>query len=316
MKKIIVTQRLPYPIKDAFAGYNLVYNDEDKQMDSKFLLKEVVDADGIISMLSDKIDRDLIDTGENLKIIVNYAVGYNNIDVNYAKQKGILVCNTPHILTETTAELAFALMIAAARRIVEADRFTRERRFTGWTPNLFLGQDLYKKRVGIYGFGRIGQAFARCCKGFEMDIVYYSRNRKFEGEVLTGAKWVTFDELVSTSDYIVVLAPLNESTKYAFTLETFKRMKPSAIFVNAGRGPIVKESDLVYALRNNIIRGAGLDVYEYEPVIDEGLFDLDNVVLLPHIGSASEDTRYNMADLCVKSIKEYLEEGKIPWNKV
>lgn len=316
MKKIIVTQKLPYPVEDAFKNYNLFYNSKDEQLSRSNLLKEIEDADGVISMLSDKIDKEVIDAGKQLKIIVNYAVGYNNIDTQYAKSKGIIVCNTPHILTETTAELAFALMISVARRIVEAEKFTREGKFVGWTPNLFLGTDLYRKRVGIYGFGRIGQAFARCCRGFDMEIVYTGRSRKYDGELLTNAKFVSFDELVSTSDFIVITAPLNETTKYAFTLDTFKKMKRNAIFINVGRGPIVKEADLAYALKNRLIRAAGLDVYEFEPEICKDLFELDNVVLLPHIGSATEETRFNMAELCVNSIISYLENGITPWNMV
>lgn len=316
MRKVVITQKLPYELEDDFRGYQLVYNREDRQMDRADLLLSLRDADALISMLSDKIDRELIDAAPDLKIINNYAVGYNNIDVDYAKGKGILVCNTPHVLTKTTAELAFALMISVARRIVEADKFTRMGNFVGWTPNLFLGTDLYRKRVGIYGFGRIGQAFARCCRGFEMDIVYTGNTRKYEAELNLGARFVDFDELVSSSDFIVVLAPLNEKTKHAFNLDTFKKMKKTAIFINAGRGPIVKESDLAYALKNGIIRGAGLDVYEYEPEISEELFDLDNVILLPHIGSASESTREEMAKLCINSVKNYLEKGIIPANVI
>ncbi len=316
MKKVVVTQKLPYPVEKNLSGFKLFYNSKDEQLSRDILLREITDTDGLISMLSDKIDKEVIDAGKNLKIIVNYAVGYNNIDVQYAKSKGIIVCNTPHILTETTAELAFALMISVARRIVEAEKFTREGKFVGWTPNLFLGTDLYRKRVGIYGFGRIGQAFARCCRGFEMDIVYTGRSRKYDGELLTNAKFVSFDELVSTSDFIVITAPLNETTKHAFTIDTFKKMKRDAIFINVGRGPIVKETDLAYALKNGLIRAAGLDVYEFEPEICKDLFELDNVILLPHIGSATEETRYNMAELCVNAIKNYLETGDTPWNTV
>jgi len=179
-----------------------------------------------------------------------------------------------------------------------------------------LGTDLYKKRVGIYGFGRIGQAFARCCRGFEMEIFYTGRSRKYDAELLLDAKYISFDELIETSDFVVVTAPLNESTKHAFTLDTFKKMKRDAIFINVGRGAIVKEDDLVYALKNGIIRGAGLDVYEFEPEINSGFFELDNVVLLPHIGSATEETRYRMAELCINSVKNYLEKEIIPFNIV
>lgn len=314
--KILITQKLPYNFVDDFKDYEIIYNDKDDSLTREELLNYIEDTDGLISMLSDKIDKELIDRAKKLKIIANYAVGYNNIDIEYAKSKGIVVCNTPHVLTETTAELAFALMISAARRIVEADIFTREGRFKGWTPNLFLGTDLFGRRVGIYGFGRIGQAFARCCKGFEMDIVYTGRTRKYDAEILLGAKYLPFNELVETSDFVVILAPLTDETKHAFTIDVFKKMKRGTILVNAGRGPIVKEDDLVYALKNGIIRAAALDVYEFEPEINKELFNLKNVILLPHIGSATEDTRKNMAKLCIDSIKLYFERGILPENVV
>ncbi|MEF3255596.1 MAG: D-glycerate dehydrogenase [Deferribacterales bacterium] len=314
--KILITQKLPYNFVDDFKDYEIIYNDKDDSLTREELLNYIEDTDGLISMLSDKIDKELIDRAKKLKIIANYAVGFNNIDIEYAKSKGIVVCNTPHVLTETTAELAFALMISAARRIVEADIFTREGRFKGWTPNLFLGTDLFGRRVGIYGFGRIGQAFARCCKGFEMDIVYTGRTRKYDAEILLGAKYLPFNELVETSDFVVILAPLTDETKHTFTIEVFKKMKRGTILVNAGRGPIVKEDDLVYALKNGIIRAAALDVYEFEPEINKELFNLKNVILLPHIGSATEDTRKNMAKLCIDSIKLYLERGILPENVV
>ena len=258
-------------------------------------------------MLSDNIDSELIENSKKLKVIANYAVGYNNIDVAAAKKHNISVFNTPDVLTETTAELGFSLLISVARRIVEADTFTRSGAFEGWKPSLFLGTDLFGKTIGIYGFGRIGQAVARCATGFNMNIQYYNPSRKFNAELLLNAKQVDFDRLLTTSDFIIITAPLNENTKHKFGINEFKKMKKNAVFVNIGRGPIVIEKDLVTALKNNEIFGAGLDVYEFEPEIDSELYSLDNVIILPHIGSASAETRAEMAKLCITSVKNVLE---------
>ncbi|KAA0259068.1 D-glycerate dehydrogenase [Deferribacter autotrophicus] len=312
--KVLITQKLPFNVEEYLKDFELDYRKESTPIPYEELYERGKSAHGIISMLSDKIDKNLLENCPNLKVVANYAVGYNNIDVAFATQKGIVVCNTPDVLTETTAELAFALMISIARRIVEADNFTREGKFTGWSPELYLGTDLFKKTVGLYGFGRIGQAFARCCKGFEMDIIYHTRNRNLQAEILTGAKYVSFDELLEKSDFIVIIAPLNDESYHKFTINAFKKMKNSAYLINIGRGPIVKEDDLVTALKEGLIKGAGLDVYEFEPKIHPELFNLKNVILLPHIGSASVKTRAEMAKLCADSIISVLKFGKKPKN--
>lgn len=316
MKKVIVTKKLPFDIEGELKNYDLVYNKSSEPLSEDELQKELTNADAIISMLSDKIDARLLENAKNLKVVANYAVGYNNIDVDYCSKKKIVVCNTPHVLTEATAELGFALMISAARRIVEADKFVRNGNFKGWEPTLFLGRGLQHKTLGIYGFGKIGQAFGNFARNFKMNIIYNSRSRKRHEENLINAQYVTFEELLEKSDFLVVTAPLNSSTKHRFTKNEFERMKNDATFINIGRGEIVKESDLVQALKDGQIAYAGLDVYEFEPSVSKKLLDMDNVILLPHIGSATVTARKEMAELCVQSVKEVLEKHNIPWNAV
>ncbi|MBZ4643966.1 MAG: glyoxylate reductase [Deferribacteres bacterium] len=304
--KIVITQKLPFEIEKYLQGFTLDYNKTDRDLTMDELKVKISDADGLICMLSDRIDKSIIDAGQKLKVIANYAVGYNNIDVTYAGQKGIVVCNTPDVLTETTAELAVALLLSVSRRIVEGHKFVEEGKFVGWKPELLLGTDLYKKTVGIFGFGKIGQTIGRILKGFDVKILYHTRHKNFQAELLTGAEYTDFEKLLKESDFIIIAAPLNESTKHKFTINEFKLMKKTAILVNIGRGPIVKENDLYFALKEKIIRGAGLDVFEFEPKIYEGLFELNNVVMLPHIGSASEETRKAMAKLCCDSVIDVL----------
>lgn len=314
--KILVTQKLPFDVKSYLKSFEVIYNDTDKQMTKKELKEKIVDVDGIITMLSDAMDKEVIDAAKKLKVIANYAVGYNNIDIEYAAEKNILVCNTPDVLTETTAELAVALLLAVSRKIVEAHNFVMDKKFKGWKPELFLGTDLYNKTAGIYGFGKIGQNIARILNGFNTKVVYNSRNRNIQAELLTGAEYVDFETLLTTSDFIIISAPLNEATRHRFTIDEFKKMKGSAILINIGRGPIVKEDDLCIAIANRMIKGCGLDVYEFEPEINKELFKLENVVLLPHIGSASVETRQRMAKLCCDSIISVLKNGVKPKNTV
>jgi len=313
--KILVTAKLPFDIAEYLKGYELDYHDSDKPMSRKELLKRAKNADGVISMLSDSIDREFFENCENLKVVANYAVGYNNIDLEAASERNITVCNTPDVLTQTTAELGFALMMAAARKVPQSDKFTKDKKFKGWKSDLFLGMDMHGKTLGIFGFGRIGQAVAQMASGFNMNIIYNSRSRKNQAELLTGAKRVNFEDLVRKSDFLIITAPANEGTKYKFTLETFKQMKASSVVVNIGRGEIIKEADLVKALENNMIFSAGLDVYEEEPKINDGLFKLDNVVMLPHIGSGSYATREEMAKLCCDSVTKVFK-GEEPPNTV
>jgi len=310
--KIVVSKKVPFNIENALNDYTVDYNDSETSLSYDELKTRCVDADALVCMLSDRIDKDFIDACGNLKVIANYAVGYNNIDFEYASEKGVCVCNTPDVLTESTAEIGFGLLMAAGRRIGEAERFTREGKFHGWGAGMMLGHDLYGKTLGVFGMGRIGAAVARMALGFNMNIVYHNRSRNLVAENLTGAKYVEFEEFLTDSDFIVVTAPLTDQTKHRFTKKEFHEMKSTAVFVNIGRGPIVKEADLADALENKEIFAAGLDVYEDEPIINEKLFNLENVVLLPHIGSADVDTRAAMGQMCADSVVQVLKHGEKP----
>ncbi len=239
-----------------------------------------------------------------------YAVGYNNLHVKDGKARGVYLSNTPGVLTDATADLAWSLLFAVARRVIPAHTFTSEGKFVGWEPKMYLGKDIYGKKLGIVGAGRIGQAFAKRSKGFDMEILYYNRTRKPEFEKETGAKYVTMEELLQESDYVSLHTPLTQETKHLIDTDAFKMMKSSAILINTARGPVVDEKALVKALASGEIWGAGLDVYEQEPIIESELMNMDNVVILPHIGSATEETRDAMVKLAVDNIVAVLEENE------
>jgi len=280
------------------------------------LLKEIKDADGLLALLTDKIDSEVIEAGERLKVISNYAVGYDNIDIGAATQKGVMVTNTPGVLTETTADLAFALMMACARRIVEADKFVRTGRWKTWEPMLLLGRDIYGSTLGLAGAGRIGTAVARRAAGFGMRILYYNRSRNEKIEKECGAELVSFDRLLEQSDFISIHLPLTHETKHLFNKSAFEKMKQGSILINTARGAIVEESALYEALRAGKLAAAGLDVMDPEPPFtDNPLLKLDNVVLAPHIGSASIATRTRMAVMAAENLVAALK-GKIPPNLV
>ena len=314
--KVVVTRKLPFDVRNHFAGFDLFYHESQEPLARERLEQELQDADGLVSLLAEPIDRNLIERAPRLKVIGNYAVGYNNIDLEAAREHGIHVCNTPHVLTEATAELGFALVMAVARRIPDADRFTREHGHVAWTPTLYLGKELAGRTIGIFGMGRIGQALAKRARGFDMRVVYNKRSRDEHAELMLPAEYVTFDELTEQSDVIVVTAPLTEGTRHSFGLDTFRRMKNDAIFVNIGRGPIVKEADLVRALEENELFGAGIDVYEFEPEVTKELLGLSNVVVLPHVGSATYRSRSEMARLACSAVSTVLSDGTIPSNVV
>ena len=312
--KIVITRKLPYDVNNAFDGHRVEYNSNDEVLSPIRLRQMITDADAIITTPADIIDRVTLESAQRLQIIVNYAVGYDNIDIEYAKQRGILVCTTQNVLTQSTAELGFSLLLATSRRIVEGDKLIRTGKFTGTTPNMLLGAELHKKTIGFYGMGNIGQAMAKIATGFSMDIIYHNRNRNYQAELLLGATYATFDELLEWSDFLVITAPLTEETKHKFTLNEFRKMKKNSILVNIGRGAIIKESDLASALKEELIFGAGLDVYENEPIVNDLLKNMDNVILLPHIGSATYKARSDMAKMCIDTVLEYLEQNIIPKN--
>ncbi|SHG42367.1 2-hydroxyacid dehydrogenase [Ornithinibacillus halophilus] len=308
MKKkpqIFITRKLPEHILEPFRDKFEIkmWESEDKPVPNNILHNEVEKADGLLCLISERIDRALIDRATNLKIIANMAVGYDNIDVNYATEKGIIVTNTPDVLSETTADLTFSLLMATARRIIEASDYLRENKWENWSPYALAGTDIFGKTIGIVGMGRIGEAVARRAKGFGMKITYHNRNRKPEAEKSLGALYREFDELLTEADYVVSLVPLTGATKYLFDKNVFEKMKSSAIFINVSRGQVVDETALVNALQENQIKAAGLDVFEKEPIQnDHPLLNFDNVVCLPHIGSASVETRTRMLELCMENL--------------
>ena len=315
--KILVTMSVPEAVKSALSEFGEIDIDEGVEPIARAeLLKRIRDKDILISMLSDTIDKERIDAGSNLKIIGNYGVGYNTVDVAYANQKGIKVLNTPGALTETTADLTWALILAVARRVVEGDRFTRAGRFKGWAPTLMTGHDVYGKTLGIFGMGRVGQAVARRAAGFDMNILYNKRNRLDpETEKGLNANYTDLDNLLKNSDYVVLLAPLTDETRHIVDESKLSLMKPDAFLINVGRGPLVDEKVLLKFLKEKRIAGAAFDVYENEPLLTPGLSELDNVVLLPHVGSATIETRTKMGMMLVRGIKDILE-GKRPGNLV
>jgi glyoxylate reductase len=258
-------------------------------------------------MLSDRIDRELLDSAPMLKVVANYAVGYDNIDVGAARERGIEVTNTPGVLTEATADLAWALLLAAARNLGAGERMVRAGEWTGWGPMQLLGEPLQGRTLGIVGMGAIGQAVARRGKGFGMEIVYFNRNRVAPDiEASLGAEFVSFEELLRRSDFLSLHAPLNEHSRHLFNQQTFQLMKSTAVLVNTARGALIDEVELVAALRDGRLAAAGLDVYEFEPKITEGLLGLDNVVLAPHLGSASTLARGDMVRLCCENVSAVL----------
>lgn len=278
------------------------------------LLKEVEDVDGLVSLLTDKIDAELFDRAKKLKIVSNYAVGFDNIDLDEATKRGIMATNTPGVLTETTADLAFALLMATARRIVEADKFARAGRWKTWGPMLMLGQDVYGAKLGLIGLGRIGYAVAKRAKGFDMDVMYYDMFRNEKAEQELGLKFVELEQLLKESDFISIHVPLTPETKHLIDEKTLGLMKKTAILVNTARGPVVDEKALYEALVSNKIAGAGLDVMDPEPPsMDNPLLKLDNVIILPHIASASVATRTKMAVMAAENCVAGLK-GDVPPN--
>jgi len=281
--------------------FKIKSNNSGKSLSKNELISEAKKADAILPLLSDEIDDKVMDELENLKVIANYAVGYNNIDVKAATKRNIIVTNTPDVLTETTADLTWGLLLAVARRIVETDKILRNGKFEGWAPKLLLGKEVNNKTLGIIGFGRIGKAVAKRAQGFNMKVLYNKRNRLNEKEEeKLNVEYRDFENILKEADYISINTPLNESTYHLFSSKEFSLMKNDGIIINTGRGPIINEKELVRALENKEIGGAGLDVYENEPEVEEGLLKFENVVLTPHIGSATYQARNKMAELAAK----------------
>jgi glyoxylate reductase len=279
------------------------------------LTEKVRDVEGLLSLLTDKVDAPLMDSASKLKVIGNLAVGYDNINIQEATRRGIPVGNTPEVLTETTADLAFALIMAAARRIVEADKFTRKGLWKTWGPGLMMGQDIHHATLGIIGLGRIGKEVARRARGFDMKVIYYSRTQApAETEKELRLKRIyTLDELLAETDFVSINVPLNENTHYLIGERELEIMKPTAVLVNTSRGPVVNQKALYDALKSGKIFAAGLDVTEIEPIpSDDPLLTLDNVIILPHIGSGSIATREKMALMAADNIIAGLHGEPLP----
>ena len=280
------------------------------------LVDVIGEYDGMVALLSDPIDDRLLSAARKLKIVANHAVGYNNVDITAARRHRIIVTNTPGVLTNATAEIAFALLICLARRILEADRFTREGKFAGWDPLLLLGDELAGKTLGIVGMGRIGRDMARKCRAFGMKILYHSRRRIAPDiEADLGAACCPLDELLERSHAVSLHTPATPETRHLIGRPELERMREDAFLINTSRGEVVDESALVAALKSGAIKGAGLDVYEFEPRISPELTAMTNVVLLPHIGSATVETRNKMAETAARNIIAVLE-GKGPLNLI
>jgi D-3-phosphoglycerate dehydrogenase len=290
-------------------------NPHDRVLTREELLRAVVGRDGVLCLLTDRIDAEVLGVAKGCKVLANCAVGYDNIDVSAATARGIVVTNTPGVLTDATADLTWALIFAVARRVVEGDRCVRDGEFRGWAPMLFLGGDITGQTLGIVGAGRIGQAVARRSAGFRMKVLYTDPSPRRELEKEIGARRVELDELLRGSDFVTLHTPLVTETRHLIGRREFALMKPTAYLINTARGPIVDEEALVEALREKRIAGAGLDVYENEPELAAGLADLPNVVLLPHLGSASTRTRTRMATMAAQNLLAVLE-GRVPPNLV
>ncbi|MCX6665097.1 MAG: D-glycerate dehydrogenase [Euryarchaeota archaeon] len=313
---IFVTRKIPDAgIQLLKKKFDVETNQEDRILTKKEIIKGVKGKDGLLCLLTDQIDRDVIVAEPKLKMISIYAVGYNNIDVQAATEQGILVGNTPGVLTDTTAEMAWALLFSVARRIVEGDRFTRAGKFHGWAPSLMLGQDVSNKTLGIIGAGKIGTAFALKSKGFNMNVLYVDEQKNTILEQKLGAKKVELSELLTQSDYISLHVPLRPKTHHLIGEKELHKMKKNAILINTSRGPVIDEKALVKALKERWIFGAGLDVYEHEPKINEQLKKLDNAVLQPHSASGTIETRTKMAIMAAENMIAGLQ-GKMPPNCV
>lgn len=298
------------------AGYEVDINPDDRVLGKDELINTLKNKkyDAVLCLLTDKIDRDIFEAvGTQCKIFANYAVGYDNIDINTAKEKNILITNTPGVLTETVAEHTFALMLAISHRIAEADRFTKNGNYKGWEPTLLLGNDLSHKTVGIVGAGRIGSRVAyHASRGFDANIIYYDIKRNEEFEKETGARYCeTLDNLLGEADYVSIHVPLLPQTKHLINKDKFSLMKKSAYLINTSRGPVIDEEALVVALKTKAIRGAALDVFEDEPRLKEGLSEQDNVILTPHIASGTEETRSKMSEMAANNIISALN-GETP----
>ncbi len=312
---LYITRLLPQPVLDAIPRHYLRLTEPtDRTPTAEELRRGFAEADAVICTLTDRIDASLLAHAKNLKVIANYAVGYNNIDVSAATRRSIIVTNTPDVLTNATADLTWALLLAVSRRVVEGDSWIRTGDWPGWTPTQLLGADVSGKTLGIVGMGRIGQAVAQRASGFRMSVIYAGRHPIPTSSGLAWT-WQPLDEVLVNSDFLSLHVPLTDTTRHLIGRREITLMKPTAYLINTSRGPVIDEAALVSALEAKTIAGAGLDVYEQEPMVPAGLTALPNVVLLPHLGSATLEARVRMGLMCLDNIAAVLG-GRLTPNRV
>ncbi len=317
-KKLFITRKFPAHIVEPLQEYYDIeqWEEEEVVIPREKLLASVGDCEVLWVTLADQVDEELLVHAPNLKLVTNLAVGFNNIDVNALRKRGIMATNTPGVLTNTTADLVFGLLLATARRIPESERYLREGRWKSWFPMQLVGKDVSSATIGIIGMGRIGQAVARRAKGFDMKVLYNNRRRRHEAEEMYGFKYASLEELLKQSDFVVIMTPYNNDTVGLIGAEELALMRDDAVLINASRGGIIDENALYETLKNGKLWAAGLDVFEHEPIaLDHPLLTLPNVVALPHIGSASLETRTAMLTLNVKALTAY-GQGKAVSNRI
>lgn len=314
--KIAITSKIPESILGKIKELGEVeIHDSTTPLSKEEIMNMSADAEVLVVPLSDKIDQEVLDRAKNVKLVANYGAGYDNIDIAYAKEKGIVITNAPAPSSAvSTAELTFAIMLASAKKLIQSEKDLREGNFLGWRPTYFLGQELRGKTLGIIGMGKIGRNLAKRALAFEMDVIYTSRNRKEDVEEM-GVRYVEKEELLKEADFISLHSAFAEELHHMIGKEEFMMMKDTATFMNAARGPLMDEAALVEALKTGEIAAAALDVYEFEPKVTKELLELDNVVLIPHLGNATIEARMEMGEAVYNNLKDYTE-GKKPRNQV
>lgn len=314
MAKIFVTRKIPGKALDRLmkSSNEVEISEFDRPLTEEELLEKAKGVDALLSLLTDRINGDVVDAiGPQLKIVSNYAVGFDNVDIEALTNRGVVVTNTPsNEVNESVAECAWTLMLALSRRVVEADEAVRRGAYKGWEPDIFLGKNLIGKTIGIVGLGRIGSMVARRAAGFNVEVLYHQRKRSEKDEKELNVKYVDFEELLKRSDFVTIHCPLTEGTRHMINKESLGKMKKGACLINTARGAVVDESDLVSALREGSLGGAALDVYENEPEINPELIGMENVILTPHIASATWEAREKMGEQAVCAILDILDDKK------
>jgi glyoxylate reductase len=311
---VLVTRRVPAPVHQRLAGRcRLEVWEGPGVMPRAELLERVAGKAGLVAMLTDRVDAELLERAGELRVVANYAVGHDNLDLDACTARGVLATNTPDVVTEATADLAWALLLASARRVAEGDRFLRARRPWVWGPQFFLGTEVHGKTLGVVGLGRIGRAVARRAAGFGMPVLYTARRRLGpDEEAALGVAWRELDDLLAEADFVTVHTGLSPATRHLIGAGQLARMKPTAVLVNTARGPIVDEAALAAALRDGQIGAAGLDVFEREPEVHPGLLGLDNVTIVPHLGTATVETREAMGMTAADNLLAALDGRRPP----